>query len=328
MRKAMTIWTIALGLVGLAAAGCNDRPDMPRLTWHEKPISTLTVNTEDPAEVAAATKAQETHDLYAAHLDRLRSFYDDIGSVQKRQWAEKEIRNLAEAHQLTFVGVPATPTPPPTEAENAQERDLVENVISACYDYRQAVDAFAQVYETNGDAFNANLVHTLQARFHPEETFMYLLYIGLPPENLQPLEQIAAADDQFFRAENLYYEGKKIPIAGNYERERQSLTLFRNMIRRYPKSTKISVAAYFVARLYKDFFREPYLAVLWFERARTWDPHVAKPVRFEEAKIYDYEFRNEEKALELYRASLKREAAWEDHVRYAKQRIKELTEGY
>ena len=128
----------------------------------------------------------------------------------------------------------------------------------------------------------------------------------------------------YARAEEMHIQGRKYPAAADYEKEREALRLFKQLIRMYPDSTKIPLAAYYIGEIYKEYFQEHYLAVLWYERAWTWDPNVAKPARFQCAVQYDHNLQEKNKALELYRACLEYEPYFPSHVDYARGRIRKL----
>jgi tetratricopeptide (TPR) repeat protein len=263
---------------------------------------------------------------YELALSDLLGYYDRIGDVQKQRWTKEEMKNLREAHAATIEGVDPAGLPARGSEGEPSEQMIVENVLEARYGYRLAMDELAQFYEQEGDSYKALLVHTMQARFHPEETHAYMVTVALPPENLEPVEVIAEANEMFDRAERLHKEGSEIPAAADYKKQREALELFRNLIRRHPYSTKIPMAAYYIGEIYKEYFREHYLSTVWYERAWTWDPHVAAPARFQCALQVDIHLQDYPRALQLYRDSLTYEPYYPTHVDYATNRIKELEE--
>ncbi|MBS3820235.1 MAG: hypothetical protein GVY16_05695 [Planctomycetes bacterium] len=316
--------TIVLLLAGLLLTACNDRPDMPRRGFLKGSIKTLQVDPANAEEARRAARAKAAFLRYELALSDLEAFYDRIGDIQKYQWVRKEMKNLHEAHAATIKGVEAAAAAAHGSDGEPSEQMLVENVMEARNDYRVSMDRLAQLYEEEGNDRKALIVHTMQARFHPEETHAYMITVTLPPENLEPIEVISEANDMFARAEQLHEEGARIPAAADYEKQREALSIFHNLIRRYPYSTKIPMSAFYIAEIYKEYFDEHYLSTIWYERAWTWDPHVAAPARFQAAVQYDIHLDDYQRAIELYRDSLKYEPYYPSHIRYARQRIEEL----
>lgn len=323
MRTSRTFCSLLL-LAGLLCAACNDRPSLPSRGLFKGHVDTLDVSGGKASEQALAAKAKAAFNRYELALADLRTYYEQIGDVQKQAWTREEINNLEAAHAASIEGVPAADVPARGSNTEPSEQMLVENVITARNDYRLAMDQLAEYYERDGQADQALIVHTMQARFHPEETHAYMITVALPPEDLQPMEVSEEANAMFDRAEQLHIEGRAIPAAADYDKQREALELFRNLIRRYPYSTKIPMAAYYIAEIYKEYFNEHYLATVWYERAWTWDPHVAAPARFQCALQYDIHLGDYPTALQLYRDSLEYEPYYPSHVRYAQRRIEEI----
>ncbi len=315
---------VTLGCV-LVLVGCNVRPKTPKIEGSSGPIEVLEVNPGDADEVAAVTAVETARGRYHATLVELAEYYNSIGDVQKGIWASRELKNLEKAQEFAWGGV-STPPPPSTQptGEEPKETLLIENVVNARTEYCKVVDQLAEYYEKKGEDFKAYVIHTMQARFHPEETFLYLLRVELPPKSLEPVEIIPKANELYDRAVKLYREGSTLPAIADYPKQRRALRMFLRLVRQYPSSTRIALAAFYIGEIYKEYFREHYLAVLWYDRALTWDPYVPKPVRFQMAVQYDFNLEDKPKALELYKASLKFEPFYSDNVRYAKQRIDEL----
>ena len=326
MRTAMQMCTILTLGVALALAGCNAKPSTPKTKWYGKSIKTLAVDPGNAAEVAAASKAEAARLQYRKSLTTLLDYYNSIGNVQKALWASREIKNLDEAQEFTWVGISAASQPAQGEMQiTAQptERELVENVISSRKAYILAMDELAKLYEQAGDEFKAYVIHTVQTRFRPERTYFYLLEIEVP-EHLEPVKIYPEADKLYNEALALYKSGSKVPGFADYRKQRRALDLFKQIIRQFPDSTKVALAAFYIGEIYKEYFDEHYLAVLWYERAWTWDPYVTVPVRYQAALQYDIHLGEKEKAMELYKASLKLEPYYDNNSRYCKQRIEEL----
>lgn len=304
--------------------GCNARPEVPKEKWYGKPTRFIDVNPDNKEEAKVIIAYAESRRRYYRALVSLLNYYKSIGDVQKSQWAETELKNLNETQKFAWRGIEVPPSKVSANRPQLSERLLVENVVDARADYLDKLDLVAQYYEKNNEEFKAYIIHTTQQRFHPEETFMYLRKATLPPMDLSPSEVIPKANEMYDRALELYREGSKIPAMADYNKERQALELFLQMIDKYPKSTRIALAAFYIAEIYKEYFREHYLAVQWYQRAMAWDPRVAAPVRFQCAVQYDFNLGQKSKALSLYKAALKLEPYYPSHVKFCEDRIKEL----
>lgn len=313
----------AAGLV-FVTAGCNTRPSTPTETWYGKPTRFIDVNSQNQAEGKAVITYAEARRRYYRALVALVNYYTTIGDVQKNQWAETELDNLKETQTFAWRGIEIPPAKETRSKQQISERMLVENVVDARAAYLDSLDKLAQMYEKNNEEFKAYVIHVTQQRFHPEETFMYLRSATLPPMDLVPCKVIPAANELYEKALSLYQQGAKIPALADYDKERQALEMFMKMIDDYPQSTRIAMAAYYIAEIYKEYFKEHYLAAQWYERAMAWDPRVAAPVRFQCAVQYDFNLGQRDKALSLYKAALKLEPYYPSHVRYCTQRIEEL----
>jgi len=115
----------------------------------------------------------------------------------------------------------------------------------------------------------------------------------------------------------------------------QAVGVFRELIEEYPTSDKIDDAAFQLGQIHKEYLhdQEP-IAVKWYERSWTWDPHTPHEPRFQAAVIYDYRLHDRDRALELYRRVLAEETpdqpcwsklARRTNVDFATRRIAELT---
>ncbi len=111
----------------------------------------------------------------------------------------------------------------------------------------------------------------------------------------------------------------------NYGKQRKALGMFRELVRRYPNSTRIAESAYYIGDIYKEYFDEDVRAVQWYQRAWEWDPKILKPARFQAAVVYDLLLAQPGKALPLYQAVLKYEQFNGSNVNFATNRIKHLT---
>ncbi len=307
------------------ASGCNDRPWNQGTKWYKPWDNDYTVDSADPQETKLVSIAESSRLSYHKSLDSLIQFFIIKGDDQREKWAKNERKNLQRAHKFEWIGLAEVSGPTPVSTGKVAEHEMVENVVSSREGYLDSMDALAQYLEKKeGDSHKTYIIHNAIGRFHPEETYMYLLFVELSSEQLRPARVIEEANEIYREALALNRKGRTIPAAADYERERKALVLFRSLIRRFPDSTRIPQSAFFIGEIYKEYFREHYLAVLWYKRAMKWDPRIALPVRFQIAVQYDFNLGNKEKALEYYRAALKYEQPFRSNANYSFDRIKDL----
>jgi hypothetical protein len=320
--------------VGLLAcgwvAGC-DWPAPPPRTVDNKVPGSLAVIAGSPGETAAVIAAETARVNYEYRLTVLQGYYRQTGNVDKQGWTENELGNLAKAQTFGWEGSPDIGPPKGESLANADEHLLVEYVVQARNEYLKAVrDLLAQYKQSGPNSYKAQRVANVLERFDPVRTYMYFLEAEIPGPELKPLEVVPQADKMFAQAVELYEQGKGILrtfVTTDYRKEREALGLLVDMVRKYPRSTKVAQAAFYIGEIYKEYFNENIRAVNWYQRAWQWDPHVTKPARFQAAVVHDYRLYNRAKAIELYRQVIIHEQYNSGNVQFSHKRIQELTGG-
>lgn len=323
-------WTErALGCAGtllaaalLLAGGCDVGPAAARTAMGAK-IRSLAVNPTDPAEAQAADRLVRAQADYRLALNVLRAAYVNSGSYLKQEWTQSELKNLQQAQSWQFEGL-APPDQPAGESVEEAEATLVERLLAAREEWKNALQQLADYYAANKMNFKLALVRNVQRRFDPVREHVYFLHAEIPPPTLRPRDFIQAANDLYDQALKLHRQGKPLPGITSYRKQRRALAMFLELVRKYPTSTKIARSAYYIGEIYKEYFNENERAVQWYERAWQWKPDILLPARSQAAFVYDFRLHRREKALELYRQVVEREQFASDRVRYALQRIGEL----
>jgi len=325
-RKKMT--GLALVLVGSILAGGCDRPPPPPKNEEGDRVKVLAVSASDKQELAAAIAVETAKIDYQYQLRVLEGYYDRVGNMDKLIWVRREIRNLQQAWTFRWYGLPKISPPPGQSLAKADERTLVEAVVAARGKYTDSVARLAEFYKESGQDYRYHLILNLQERFDPIRTYMYFLSAEIPPADAKPEAVIPEADALYAEALRLHKKGKGIlhmAATTSYAKQRQALLKFLELVGKYPNSNKIALAAYYIAEIYKEYFNENIRAVHWYERAWQWDPNIPKPARFQCATVHDFRLKNYSRAVECYRAAIKHEQFNPSNVRYAHQRIAELT---
>ena len=314
----------ALAVVAAALGGC-DVPTPPPVTADGRAVDYIVVARDDAGEVAGTAALQTAQAEYAHALGVLHAYYEKVGAFDKQLWAESEIKNLAQARTWRYVGVQAPAAKGGRSLEGAEEAAMVEAVLAARKKWTAALTALADHYRATGQNLRLALIRNTQSRFDPVRVYSYYLHVEVPPATLRPTEFSQQADDLFAEALETHKKGKRLPMLTDYGKQRKALGMFRELVRRYPNSTRIAESAYYIGDIYKEYFDEDVRAVQWYQRAWEWDPKILKPARFQAAVVYDLRLAQPGKALPLYQAVLKYEQFNGSNVNFATNRIKHLT---
>lgn len=314
---------LALGLL----AGCDSPAGPPAISGSKVP-KTLAPAPGDAAELAAVMAAEKARVNYRYRLTVLQGYYKQNGNMDKHRWTQRELKNLAQAHTFTWERLDIE-DPKGESLVHVDEHLLVERVVGARGAYLKAYGDLARLYRSaDPKSYKARRVGNVLARFDPIRTYMYFLKAEIPGAALRPVAVIPAADAMYAKAVKLHQQGKGLLgtfMTTNYPKQRQALGLLLQLVQKYPKSTKIALSAYHIGEIYKEYFNENVRAVHWYERSWQWDPFLMKPARFQAATVHDFRLYNRAEAVELYRQVIIKEQFNASNVRYAHQRIGELT---
>jgi len=313
--------------VFVVITGC-DRPPAPPKTADEEHVKVISIAPSERGELQAAAAVEAAKVNYRYRLQVLQGYYDKVGNMDKLIWTQREMKNLDQVQTFAWEGLPDITPPIGESLEDADERILVEYVVQARTDFKNAMEELAQFYQRSDQNFKAALIHNMQDRLDPIRTYMYFFSAEIPPADLRPVAIIPEADALFAEALRLYKSGKgilRIALTTNYQKQRQALLTFHQLIDTYPTSNKIAESAYYIAEIYKEYFNEDIRAVHWYQRAWQWDPNITKPARFQAATVHDIRLHNYAQAVECYKLTIQHEQFNPSNVRYAHQRITELT---
>jgi len=307
---------VALLLTVSLFAGCaavdrtfnpiTSQPEPPPALNNGQPTETLAVN--DPQEKQAVMALETARTQYLYQLELMQAYYFKIGNLDKQRWSKNEWNNLNNARTWAWEGIPAIPQPAGANMAHETEHSLVEPLMTARNDYYKGVKNIIALYQSRGgaDDHKLKMVVNMQERFEPVWIYPYFPELQLPPLSLRGTEEIPAAEQLYQEATGLFWGGKYFPAVANYEKERHALAKFQQLIDEYPTSRRIALSAYYIAEIYKEYFKENAICVYWYERSWTWDPHVEEPACFQAATVYDTHLKNYAKALECFRMSLSR----------------------
>ncbi|MFP4105213.1 MAG: tetratricopeptide repeat protein [Phycisphaerae bacterium] len=316
----------ALFVAGLLTGGCDVPPAAPTPAGQES-LEFMQVSPEDQEEFQLVADLEQSRLDYYYALKTLETYYERNGNLDKLQWARRELKNLQKVQTFQWQGLPEPALPEGQDINDADERLLVEDVVTARNEFRRNLDQVEDFYQETGQQFRLEVVRNMQARFDPVRTYMYFLEAEIPGRDLTPRKVIPEAERLYEKARQQYKEGKgalRTFVTTDYQKMRQALGTFRELVQKYPQSTRIAEAAYYIGEIYKEYFKENIRAVHWYARAYQWDPDIQLPARFQAATVWDIRLHHHSKAIELYQAAIRHEDFKPTNVWWAKRRIRQL----
>ncbi len=328
MKRITGSVTLLLTLTLIMSAGCDIKPPAP-MSPDGQVLRALIIDMTDQAELEAVAAVESGRVNYAHRLNVLVAYFDKVGNMTRLIWAQRELKNLETAQTFVWKNAPQILPPPAESLENADERMLVEYAVTARNDYTAAVIALLEYLTNKGpDDYKTLRVANMQDRFDPIRTYLYFMDAEIPSQDLRPSEVDPTADALFEEAVQLHEDGKGILrmfVTTNYQKQREALVKFLDLVRNHPRSTKIGLSAFYIGEIYKEYFNENIRSVGWYERAWQWDPKMEKPARFQAATVWDLRLQDKKKAIELYRQAIEHEQFKRSNVIFSRSRIQELT---
>jgi tetratricopeptide (TPR) repeat protein len=140
---------------------------------------------------------------------------------------------------------------------------------------------------------------------------------------------VAPSDANSLFAEAVHLEEQAGPLMVGKDEAllKKALDKYEQFINKYPKSDKISDAAYRMAGIYQ-YLKDYTNALKYYQRTYQWDPQTPTVARFKAAYILDTQFGRRAEALQIYQEALSKITRSNEHwrwVEYAQQRVRELT---
>jgi hypothetical protein len=322
-------WVLLLAVAAcMVSAGCDSKPSPMRQGFRQglKVIDTLAVSPGDAAEIKIVTATEVARVQYRYRLTVLRGYCNSIGDADRYNWSGKELENLDDAQWFKWTGIPEVVPPKGESLTDADPRLLVEFVLSARADYKQAMRDLEKFYRDRLSLKKVKFITTVRGRFDPVRTYVYFFSAEAPPENMKPVKVIPAAEELYSKALAIFKGASMIPLVPNYRKQREALRLFLTITEQHPTSTRSPLAAFYIGHIYREYFNENIRAVMWYQRAWKWDPSIQIGARFQAAVVWDYRLQNHQRAMELYQAVLEYEFDDLTNREFARRRIAELTE--
>jgi len=208
----------------------------------------------------------------------------------------------------------------------ANETDIVEQMVASRDAYRQGLEVLVQYYTQVGHHVKHEWAKKELASLESAPRYDFIIEAGIAGENLRASDSISPANYLFLDGQNLEKQGGIYGIFKNDNTLRLALGKYKTLISKYPTSDKIDDAAYRAGYI-TEYFKDYKIALIYYQRAYQWDPQTPYPARFREANILDTQLRRRSEALTAYQRALASVKEGEHHnwVSFAKRRVAALT---
>jgi tetratricopeptide (TPR) repeat protein len=210
-----------------------------------------------------------------------------------------------------------------TVPPSAMEVDLVEDMSAKREEYVVALRALQSYYEQSGNYQKTRWTKRELELLGQAPQYTYIPAGQIVSENLKAVDFIPEADELYARADDLYMKARMLALIGDKPKLRQALSLFNELINKYPTSDKIDDSAYKAGIIYQT-FGDDKLAATYYQRAYQWDDQTPYPARFKAAYLMDNVLGMKAMAFELYQYAVQNEGRYGANLDYATTRIKAL----
>ena len=208
---------------------------------------------------------------------------------------------------------------------DATEADMVEKVSTSRNDYKANLKNLVEFYKQQGNNMKLSWAEEELEMFGEMNTYRYIIEVEVAGPELRATTQRDITD-------YIYQDGMKNYKKDEYlfgaikseESLRKALVKFNRIIREFPDSDKIDDAAYRAGEIHEH-FKDYSIALLYYQRAYTWDPETIHPARYKAASILEERFGRNREALALYREFLEDASKKAEFKSRAIKRIEKLT---
>lgn len=202
------------------------------------------------------------------------------------------------------------------------EVEMVERLLALREEYQQVLMELRAYYMTLNEVERARWAEQELLAFHriPKPSFRNELEV--PPRNLEGKRNVPKANELFRQAMQFKDRGWGDDYVYN---QRRAELLFRQLLRYYPDSDKISDTAYHLGDVYESKgYRQYSLAAAFFERCYQWNPRTNLDARLRAARLYHRTLNERQRATQIYREITTHETD-ERRIDEAKRALGELT---
>jgi len=198
-----------------------------------------------------------------------------------------------------------TPMTPSAQSGPAltSERDILEQLAINRQSYIESLQSLVNYYTTSGNEMKLKWAKKELANVMASPQYSYVVEAQVAGADLRAIASIPQADQLYEDAvatEKRAYIG---PVVVDDRMLRLAMEKYNQVIRQYPTSDKIAMAAFRAGDAYEH-FREYSIAAVYYERAAQWDKNIKSPARFRAAYLNDRFLHDRQKALMLYQDAI------------------------
>lgn len=209
-------------------------------------------------------------------------------------------------------------------AAAAAEVSLAEKLAMSRNIYRENLEMLAEYYKQAGNSMKQKWAEAELSSLASAPRYQYILQAEVAGPDLRASKAVTQADNLFYEAMEHYNNAKKLLVVTDDKEMRLALSMFNELIEKFPMSDKVDDAAYRAGHIYEH-FKDYNIAVLYYIRTFQWDTNTVYPARYKAASLLDRRLRKKHQALELYRAVLEEDTKYETYKELAQDRIDEIT---
>jgi tetratricopeptide (TPR) repeat protein len=181
-----------------------------------------------------------------------------------------------------------------------REFELTEKVMSHRAAYLEALGELHAFYVTTRQPDKAKRALAERNGLKGVPRYSYFVDVhGGPIIGAGKLKEVPAAEALY--TEGVYF--KDYPALPDTKKKwlEKALNNFREVLRRYPQSTRTSDAAFRMGEIYAGWYYKDYaLAARYFEKCFRWNPATGFNARYRSAELYDRKLIDWRKAKGLY----------------------------
>ncbi len=188
---------------------------------------------------------------------------------------------------------------PPAGEKNAGDLELVQKLLLHRREYQKILEQLHVHYHQIQDKERARWAEEELKHFHRGPKHAFILALAVPPPNLNGNQNITEANKLFTWAMQFKDKGFGLDYIDN---QRRAELVLQEILTKYSNSDKISDVAFMLGDIYESkAYKQPYLAVEYYQRCYQWNSRTTYEARMRAARIYDKQLQNRTKAIELYR---------------------------
>jgi tetratricopeptide (TPR) repeat protein len=212
------------------------------------------------------------------------------------------LTGCGDVEKYANYNTPMTPAAQSSPAPTS-ERDILEQLALNRQAYIESLQQLMNYYTATGNEANLKLAKREYANVMASPQFSYVVEAQVSGSDLRATASIPEADRLYEDAVTTEKRAYVGPVVIDEKMLRLAIGKYNQVIRQYPTSDKIGMAAFRMGDAHEH-FKEYAIAAVYYERAAQWDKNIKSPARYRAAHLYDYFLHDKQKALMLYQDAI------------------------